>query len=71
MVRISGFHPGDPGSIPGDEGNRPGKTFKLRPSGTDAWHRVVKWGDGIIRGRLYHIGMKRHLTGHVMTIEAG
>ncbi|SVD92540.1 uncharacterized protein METZ01_LOCUS445394 [marine metagenome] len=57
MVRIAGFHPADPGSIPGDEGNRPGKTFKLRPSGTDAWHRVVKWGDGIIRGRLYHIGM--------------
>jgi hypothetical protein len=30
MVRMAGFHPADPGSIPGDEG-RPEMTIKASP----------------------------------------
>ena len=47
MVRIAGFHPADPGSIPGDEGNRLGKTLNSGPRARTRGTELLNGGMGL------------------------
>ena len=47
MVRIAGFHPADPGSIPGDEVNRLGKTLNSGPRARTRGTELLNGGMGL------------------------